>query len=131
MKIFIAILSLVSAFSMATFASPSAEQINHSALDILISNSGKLASEELQKVSSILARALTTNEKTHNKISNGCVYDKPDNAFKCRLIILNRDDKENARTESIVEIRYELERGSNGLPSDDLFYLTVQVIYGG
>lgn len=116
-------------FGSMAFAAPEASSVNEKALEILFSNSGQLTSQEGKKVSAVLAQTMLTSEKTNNKVSNSCAYDSGDDVFKCSLSIFNKDDQQLNAEESLVVIRYQLEKAVNGLPSEKLFYLSVEVSY--
>lgn len=120
---------ILSQISAAASSSP--QSLNNQALAILIQNASKLTSEEGKPVSSLLAESMLTSADTHNKISNNCIYDSNDSAFKCSLTISNADDKVEGRTESSTEIQYQLERDASGQPSKEMFYLTVQIQRAG
>lgn len=121
----------LSLFSAVAFAGPSQAVIDQKGLQVLLSNSAKLADQNGETVASIIARAMVTGKDTHNKTSNSCLYDKNDGLFKCRLIMVNADDQAKDGTESSIEIHYELERGNNGLPSFDVFTMSVESMIAG
>jgi hypothetical protein len=121
----------LSLFATVALAAPSQSQVNTKAFEILVVNSSKLISQDGHKVSAILAESLVTDEQTHNKVSNSCAYDQNDEAFKCRLMILNADDQKAGREESSIEIYYQLEKAANGLPSANPFFLSVEVVQAG
>lgn len=102
--------------------------INEMALKIVLQNSGVLTEASGETLAEILAKHITTQPNTNNKVSNSCKYDPSDELFKCTLSILNTDDSE--QTESGVYIQYELE-DKDGLPSEDLFQLSISVTYAG
>ena len=112
-------------------AQVSADVVNRTAMEILIKNSGRMTSQEGETVAQILSRSLSTEGATNNKIMNNCSFDNGDEIFKCILTISNRDDQAKPRTESTLTIQYQLERLSNGRPSENLFYLSVQVDRAG
>lgn len=124
-------LIIIALFSLNTFAASAQSDVDRKALEILLKNSGQFVDETGESVASMLSSALVTDAETHNKVSNTCSYDPNDELFKCSLVILNADDRVEGRTESSLEIQYELERCEDGMPSDKLFMLSVAVLRAG
>jgi hypothetical protein len=125
------IILMLTFLSFSVFAAPTQVEVENQALEILLKNSGRLTSEEGESVASVLASSLLTGTTTKNEISNSCSYDSNDSVFKCTLSILNSDNPGEGGTESSTGIIYELEKAKSGLPSDELFSLTVLVIRAG
>lgn len=122
---------LVSTQAFAAGVKPASAKDNQKALAILIAKSASLTDQDGKSVAVLLSKWLVTSDETHNKVSNTCVKDSDDLAFKCELMIVNADDKAEGRTESSIQIQYQLEIDKNGSPSADLFYMSVTSMIAG
>lgn len=107
--------------STSALAVTKKSQVNDKAYSILLRNMNSLVTQTGLPLASEIAEDLKRANKGDKsyKIQNNCAYDRDDSLFDCKLSI--------RRLESLVEVNYELERGHDGLPSEDLFSLTVEV----
>lgn len=121
--------AIVSFLSMAAVAAPSQSEIDQKGLEIAFKKSDSLQTMAGQKLATSLAAELPATGGTINKVTNSCVEDVEDIVFECQLVISNVD--KSGQTESSTSIRYELEKETNGLPSDDLLTVSITVKRAG
>ena len=128
MKTIITLLvSLIATTALAGVQKPDA--VNAKALEIFLSNSGSLKTQDEDSLAPILASVLTTGNSTHSKINNSCELKKTNKVFKCKLQIDNRDD--DGSTESTIIFTYELDNSANGMPSKKVRNSKVELFIAG
>jgi hypothetical protein len=111
--------------SLSALAAQTKAQVNDKAQYILIKNMNSLVTQTGMPLASEIAEDLKRAKKGDKsyKIMNSCTYDKDDSLFECKLSIR----QPSKGLDSLVEVNYELEREHDGLPSEDLLSLAVEV----